>query len=182
MKFHGTPIAGVVLIEPDVFGDERGFFMETWQASKFKAAGIDAIFVQDNQSRSTQWTLRGMHLQVEHTQGKLVRVTAGTVFDVVVDLRRSSPSFGRWWGTDLSDQNRHMLWVPPGLAHGILIVSPSADFVYKCTDIYSPVHERTLAWNDATVGIQWPLPPGVSPNLSSKDATGRSFAAIEKFS
>jgi len=171
-----------VLIEPQVFGDERGFFMETWQAEKFKAAGVDAQFVQDNQSRSTQWTLRGMHLQVEHTQGKLVRVTAGTVFDVVVDLRRSSPSFGRWWGTDLSDQNRHMLWVPPGLAHGILIVSPSADFVYKCTDIYSPVHERTLAWNDATVGIQWPLPPGVSPNLSSKDATGRSFAAIEKFS
>ncbi|MGA9026533.1 MAG: dTDP-4-dehydrorhamnose 3,5-epimerase [Steroidobacteraceae bacterium] len=182
MKFHTTPIADVVLIEPQVFGDERGFFMETWQAEKFKAAGVDAQFVQDNQSRSTQWTLRGMHLQVEHTQGKLVRVTAGTVFDVVVDLRRSSPSFGRWWGTDLSDQNRHMLWVPPGLAHGILIVSPSADFVYKCTDIYSPVHERTLAWNDATVGIQWPLPPGVSPNLSSKDATGRSFAAIEKFS
>ena len=182
MKFHTTPIADVVLIEPQVVGDERGFFMETWQAEKFKAAGVDAQFVQDNQSRSTQWTLRGMHLQVEHTQGKLVRVTAGTVFDVVVDLRRSSPSFGRWWGTDLSDQNRHMLWVPPGLAHGILIVSPSADFVYKCTDIYSPVHERTLAWNDATVGIQWPLPPGVSPNLSSKDATGRSFAAIEKFS
>ena len=182
MKFHTTPIADVVLIEPQVFGDERGFFMETWQAEKFKAAGVDAQFVQDNQSRSTQWTLRGMHLQVEHTQGKLVRVTAGTVFDVVVDLRRSSPSFGRWWGTDLSDQNRHMLWVHPGLAHGILIVSPSADFVYKCTDIYSPVHERTLAWNDATVGIQWPLPPGVSPNLSSKDATGRSFAAIEKFS
>ena len=182
MKFHTTPIADVVLIEPQVFGDERGFFMETWQAEKFKAAGVDAQFVQDNQSRSTQWTLRGMHLQVEHTQGKLVRVTAGTVFDVVVDLRRSSPSFGRWWGTDLSDQNRHMLWVPPGLAHGILIVSPSADFVYKCTDIYSPVHERTLAWNDSTVGIQWPLPPGVSPNLSSKDATGRSFAAIEKFS
>ena len=182
MKFHTTPIDDVVLIEPQVFGDERGFFMETWQAEKFKAAGVDAQFVQDNQSRSTQWTLRGMHLQVEHTQGKLVRVTAGTVFDVVVDLRRSSPSFGRWWGTDLSDQNRHMLWVPPGLAHGILIVSPSADFVYKCTDIYSPVHERTLAWNDATVGIQWPLPPGVSPNLSSKDATGRSFAAIEKFS
>ena len=182
MKFVETPIAGVFLVEPRVFGDERGFFMETWQAEKFKAAGVDAQFVQDNQSRSTQWTLRGMHLQVEHTQGKLVRVTAGTVFDVVVDLRRSSPSFGRWWGTDLSDQNRHMLWVPPGLAHGILIVSPSADFVYKCTDIYSPVHERTLAWNDATVGIQWPLPPGVSPNLSSKDATGRSFAAIEKFS
>jgi len=182
LHIESTHLNGMVVLAPAVFEDERGFFMETWQAEKFKAAGVDAQFVQDNQSRSTQWTLRGMHLQVEHTQGKLVRVTAGTVFDVVVDLRRSSPSFGRWWGTDLSDQNRHMLWVPPGLAHGILIVSPSADFVYKCTDIYSPVHERTLAWNDATVGIQWPLPPGVSPNLSSKDATGRSFAAIEKFS
>ena len=182
MKFSPTPIADVMLIEPQVFGDDRGFFMETWQAEKFKAAGIEATFVQDNQSRSTQWTLRGMHLQVEHTQGKLVRVTAGTVFDVVVDLRRGSPSFGRWWGTELSDQNRRMLWVPPGLAHGILITSASADFLYKCTDVYSPAHERTLAWDDASVGIQWPLPPGVSPKLSAKDMQGRSFAEIEKFS
>lgn len=181
MKFQQTPISGVVLVEPRVFGDARGFFMETWQALKFKEVGIDSQFVQDNQSRSTQWTLRGMHMQVEHTQGKLVRVTAGSVFDVVVDLRQSSPSFGKWWGTELSDQNHLMLWVPPGLAHGILVTSPSADFLYKCTDVYSPSHERTLAWNDPSVGIQWPLPPGVEPKLSAKDQIGKSFADIEKF-
>jgi dTDP-4-dehydrorhamnose 3,5-epimerase len=181
MKFHETPVAGVILIEPQAFGDDRGFFMETWHAAKFKAAGIEVTFVQDNQSRSTQWTLRGMHMQVEHTQGKLVRVTAGSVFDAVVDLRRGSPTFGRWWGTELSDRNHRMLWVPPGLAHGILVTSESVDFLYKCTDFYSPTHERTLAWNDATVGIEWPLPPGVEPKLSAKDSTGRSFAEIEKF-
>lgn len=181
MKFSETPIHGVILIEPQVFGDTRGFFMETWQAPKFIAAGIDAPFVQDNQSRSTQWTLRGMHMQVEHTQGKLVRVSLGSVFDAVVDLRRSSPSFGRWWGTELSDQNHHMLWVPPGLAHGVLITSESADFLYKCTDIYSPAHERTLAWDDPTVGIEWPLSAGVAPKLSAKDRTGQRFADVEKF-
>ena len=181
MKFIDTPIRDVVLIEPQVFGDERGFFMETWQEPKFRAAGIDATFVQDNQSRSTQWILRGMHLQVEHTQGKLVRVTSGSVFDAMVDLRRSSPTYGKWWGTELSEQNKRMLWVPPGLAHGILITSPTADFLYKCTDVYSPVHERTLAWDDPTVGIEWPLPTGVKPNLSAKDQLGKSFADIEKF-
>jgi dTDP-4-dehydrorhamnose 3,5-epimerase len=181
MKFHNTPIADVILIEPQVFADARGFFMETWQAPKFEAAGIDCGFVQDNHSRSAQWTLRGMHMQVEHTQGKLVRVAAGSVFDVVVDLRRASPSFGRWWGEELSDRNHLMLWVPPGLAHGVLVTSESADFLYKCTDIYSPSHERTLAWDDATVGIEWPLPPGVEPKLSGKDLAGKSFAEIEKF-
>ncbi len=181
MKFSTTPIEGVILIEPQVFGDERGFFMETWQAARFQAAGIDLPFVQDNQSRSTQWTLRGMHLQVEHTQGKLVRVTEGAVFDAVVDLRQGSASFGRWWGTELNDRNRHMLWVPPGLAHGILIVSERADFLYKCTDVYSPSHERTLAWDDPAVGIAWPLPAGVQPKLSAKDKAGQSFAEIEKF-
>jgi dTDP-4-dehydrorhamnose 3,5-epimerase len=181
VKFNKTPIADVLLIEPQVFGDTRGFFMETWQAPKFEAAGVDVDFVQDNQSRSTQWTLRGMHLQVEHTQGKLVRVTAGSVFDAVVDLRRSSPTFGKWWGAELTDENHHMLWVPPGLAHGILITSPTADFLYKCTDVYSPSHERTLAWDDPTVGIQWPMPAGVSPKLSAKDLVGKSFAEIEKF-
>jgi len=181
VKFHTTPIADVILIEPQVFGDSRGFFMETWHASKFKEAGVDASFVQDNQSRSTQWTLRVMHMQIEHTQGKLVRVSAGSVFDAVVDLRRGSPSFGRWWGAELSDQNHHMLWVPPGLAHGILVTSESADFLYKCTDIYSPSHERTLAWNDPTVGIEWPLPAGAEPKLSAKDTTGQSFADVEKF-
>jgi dTDP-4-dehydrorhamnose 3,5-epimerase len=181
MKFHETPIAGMFLIEPQVFGDDRGFFMETWHAAKFKEAGLDVGFVQDNQSRSMQWTLRGMHMQVEHTQGKLVRVTAGSVFDAVVDLRRGSPSFGRWWGAELSDQNHRMLWVPPGLAHGMLVTSASADFLYKCTDIYSPSHERTLAWDDPTVGIEWPIPAGVEPKLSAKDLVGKNFAEIEKF-
>lgn len=181
MKFHRTPIEGVVLIEPQVFGDHRGFFLETWQAFKFQAAGIDAKFVQDNYSRSNRWTLRGMHLQTEHTQGKLVQVTSGSVFDVVVDLRRSSTSFGRWWGTELSDQNHSLVWVPPGLAHGMLVTSESADFYYKCTDIYSPAHERTLAWNDATVGIEWPIPRDVEPSLSAKDVSGKSFEKIEKF-
>ncbi len=181
MKFIATPLEGVVLIEPQVFGDARGFFMETWQEPKFRAAGIEARFVQDNQSRSTQWTLRGLHFQTEHTQGKLVRVSSGSVYDVVVDLRRGSPSFGRSWGVELSEQNRRMLWVPPGLAHGILITSASADFLYKCTDVYSPAHERTLMWNDPALGIAWPLPAGVEPQLSTKDAQGTPFAAIETF-
>jgi dTDP-4-dehydrorhamnose 3,5-epimerase len=181
MRFHETPINGVLLIEPRVFGDARGFFMETWQAEKFAAAGIGAPFLQDNHSRSNQWTLRGLHLQVAHTQGKLVRVSSGSVFDVVVDLRLSSPSFGAWWGVELSAENYRMLWVPPGLAHGILVTSPSADFLYKCTDYYSPADERTLAWDDPTLGIQWPLPAGSAPELSAKDARGKSFADIEKF-
>ncbi len=181
MKFTKTQISGVVLIEPQVFGDARGFFMETWQEEKFKAAGIDAAFVQDNHSRSSRWTLRGLHLQVEHTQGKLVRVTSGAVFDAVVDLRRRSPSFGASWAVELSAENHRMLWVPPGLAHGILITSDTADFLYKCTDFYSPEHERTLAWNDAALNIPWPLPPGAAPKLSAKDARGASFAEIEKF-
>jgi dTDP-4-dehydrorhamnose 3,5-epimerase len=181
MKFHKTPIEGVLLIEPQVFGDDRGFFMETWQAAKFEAAGVNARFVQDNHSRSTQWTLRGMHMQLEHTQGKLVRVASGTVFDVVVDLRRGSASFGQWWGVELSDRNHSMVWVPPGLAHGMLVTSTSADFLYKCTDIYSPTHERTLAWDDKKVNIKWPIPAGIRPNLSAKDTQGNSFAEIEKF-
>ena len=181
MKFVATPINGVILIEPQVFGDARGFFMETWQARKFADAGIDAVFVQDNHSRSKQWTLRGLHLQVAHTQGKLVRVSSGSVFDVVVDLRRSSSSFGKWWGTELSADSQRLLWVPPGLAHGILVTSPSADFLYKCTDYYSPPDERTLAWDEPSLGIQWPLPAGVAPELSAKDAGGKSFADIEKF-
>ena len=181
MKFTQAPIAGVVLIEPEVFGDARGFFTETWQLEKFKAAGIEASFVQDNHSRSGQWTLRGLHFQVKRPQGKLVRVALGSVFDVVVDLRRGSTSFGAWWGVELSAENHRMLWVPPGLAHGILVTSETADFLYKCTDFYHPEHERTLAWDDAKLGIQWPLPTGVAPKLSPKDARGASFAEIEKF-
>ncbi len=181
MKFQDTPLHEVVLIEPQVFGDARGFFLETWQKEKFAAAGIDAAFVQDNHSRSSRWTLRGLHFQTEHTQGKLVRVASGSVFDVVVDLRRSSPSYGRWWGVELSADNHRMLWVPPGLAHGILVTSESADFLYKCTDLYSPAHERTLAWDDPALAIAWPLPKGTTPIQSGKDRQGVSFAAIEKF-
>jgi dTDP-4-dehydrorhamnose 3,5-epimerase len=181
MKFSSTPLQDVILIEPQVFGDARGFFLETWQAEKFAAAGIDATFVQDNHSRSSQWTLRGLHFQVAHTQGKLVRVTSGSVFDVMVDLRRSSPSFGKWWGTELSAENHRMLWVPAGLAHGILVTSEYADFLYKCTDLYSPSDERTLAWNDAKLAVQWPLPTGVAPKLSPKDAKGQSLEEIETF-
>jgi dTDP-4-dehydrorhamnose 3,5-epimerase len=181
MKFNKTPLQDVVLIEPQVFGDARGFFLETWQTEKFAGAGIDATFVQDNHSRSGQWTLRGLHFQVKHTQGKLVRVTSGSVFDVMVDLRRSSSSFGKWWGVELSADNHRMLWVPPGLAHGILITSEAADFLYKCTDLYSPQDERTLAWNDPKVGVQWPIPAGVAPKLSAKDAVGQTLAEIETF-
>jgi dTDP-4-dehydrorhamnose 3,5-epimerase len=181
MKFLPTPIDGVVLIEPAVFGDARGFFLETWREADFAAAGIDARFLQDNHSRSVQWTLRGMHFQIDKPQGKLVRVSRGSIFDAVVDLRRSSSSFGRWWGVELSDQNHRILWVPPGLAHGVLVTSDSADLLYKCTDVYSPPHERTLAWDDPGVGIEWPLPAGVTPLLSAKDARGQPFAAVEKF-
>ncbi|HEY2682961.1 MAG TPA: dTDP-4-dehydrorhamnose 3,5-epimerase [Steroidobacteraceae bacterium] len=181
MKFIETPLAGVVLIEPQVFGDARGFFQETWQVEKFAAAGINAKFVQDNHSRSSRWTLRGLHFQMPHPQGKLVRVTQGSVFDVMVDLRESSPSFGKWWGTELSDANHRILWVPEGLAHGILITSESADFLYKVTDLYSPADEKTLAWNDPKLKIQWPLPEGVAPKLSAKDTQGKSFADVEKF-
>jgi dTDP-4-dehydrorhamnose 3,5-epimerase len=181
MKFHVTPIQDVVLIEPQVFGDPRGFFLESWQKEKFAAAGIAANFVQDNHSRSSRWTLRGLHFQTEHTQDKLVRVASGKVFDVVVDLRRSSPTFGKWWGVELTAENHLMLWVPKGLAHGILVTSEYADFLYKCTDVYSPAHERTLAWDDASLAIRWPLEADIQPKLSAKDAQGKSFAEIEKF-
>lgn len=181
MKFQQTPIQDVVLIEPKVFSDSRGFFLESWHAQKFAAAGIDETFVQDNHSRSTRWTLRGLHFQTEHSQGKLVRVVEGSVFDVVVDLRRSSRSFGAWWSVELSAENHLMLWLPKGLAHGILVTSDCAEFLYKCTDVYSPAHERTLAWDDASLAIRWPLPSDAIPNLSAKDAKGTSFAEIEKF-
>ena len=181
MKFTPAPLAGVVLVEPAVFTDARGFFLETWRQREFAANGIQADFVQDNHSRSVRWTLRGLHFQIEHAQGKLVRVSRGAVFDAVVDLRRSSPTFGRWWAVELSEQNHRMLWVPPGLAHGVLVVSASADLLYKCTDVYSPMHERTLAWNDPQVGIRWPLPEGVQPLLSAKDAAGAAFSAVDTF-
>jgi dTDP-4-dehydrorhamnose 3,5-epimerase len=169
MKFLETDLPGVILIEPAVYGDDRGFFMETWQARRFADAGIDYAFVQDNFSQSSKGTLRGLHYQVEQAQGKLVRVVSGEVFDVAVDLRRSSRHFGQWLGAILSAENKHQLWVPPGFGHGFLVLSETAEFEYKCTDFYAPEHERSIRWDDPDIGIDWPLPDGQSPLLSDKD-------------
>jgi dTDP-4-dehydrorhamnose 3,5-epimerase len=179
MEYESTAIPDVVVIRPKVFGDARGFFFESWEERKFAAAGLTAKFVQDNHSRSAQNILRGLHYQTQQTQGKLVRVVTGKVFDVAVDLRRSSPTFGRWVGVVLSDENHQMLWVPPGFAHGFLVLSEFADFVYRCTDFWAPAHERTLAWNDPDIDVRWPLPSGVEPVLSAKDAIGVRFRDAE---
>ena len=179
MIFKPTRLPEVVLIEPKVFGDARGFFMETWEARKFAEGGIHASFVQDNHSRSSQWVLRGLHYQLRQTQGKLVRVTEGEVFDVAVDVRKSSPTFGQWVGERLSAENRRMLWVPPGFAHGFVVLSERVDFLYKCTDFYDPASERTLLWNDPEIGIEWPIPPGVQPVISEKDRNGLPWRRIE---
>ena len=178
MKFEATPLQGVLLLQPQVFGDQRGFFLESWSAEAFRAAGLDLNFVQDNHSRSAGGILRGMHYQTEHTQGKLVRVTAGAVFDVVVDLRPESETLGQWYGEILSGENHRMLWIPPGFAHGFYVTSEYADFQYKCTDIYHPDSEISLAWDDPTVGIDWPIPRGERPQLSAKDAEGLAWADI----
>ncbi len=178
MKLVPTALPEVIVIEPRVFGDARGFFLETWNARAFAQAGIDAAFVQDNHSRSAAGVLRGLHYQLHQTQGKLVRVVQGAVFDVAVDVRRGSPSFGRWVGEELNEANARMMWVPPGFAHGFLVLSDHADFLYKCTDFYAPEHERTLAWNDPSVGIEWPL-GGTAPTVSAKDTAGAPLAAIE---
>ena len=167
-----TAIPDVLLVQPAVHGDQRGFFAETWHDARNAAAGIRGPFVQDNHSRSVRHTLRGLHYQVRQPQGKLVRVVIGEIFDVAVDLRRSSPTFGRWVGVVLSDDNWRQLWVPPGFAHGFYVTSESADVIYKCTDYYAPEHERTLRWDDAEVGIAWPIPEGRPPLLSPKDAAG----------
>jgi dTDP-4-dehydrorhamnose 3,5-epimerase len=172
MQFEPTAIADVIVIRPQVFGDPRGFFLESWEERKFAAAGLAVKFVQDNHSRSAKNILRGLHYQTQQTQGKLVRVVTGKVFDVAVDIRRSSPTFGRWVGVVLSEENKHMLWVPPGFAHGFLVLSEFADFVYRCTDFWAPAHERTIAWNDPDLDVKWPLPSGVDPLLSAKDAAG----------
>jgi dTDP-4-dehydrorhamnose 3,5-epimerase len=179
MKFTATALPGVLLIEPRVFGDERGFFMETWTRAKFAAGGIEADFVQDNHSASGQWVLRGLHYQLTKPQGKLVRVVQGEVFDVAVDMRRSSPTFGQWAGERLSAANKRMLWVPPGFAHGFLVLSERCEFVYKCTDYYDPASERSLLWSDRTLRIDWPLPPGISPVVSAKDVVASEFARAE---
>ncbi|MEW5791498.1 MAG: dTDP-4-dehydrorhamnose 3,5-epimerase [Pseudomonadota bacterium] len=182
MKFIPTAIPDVILVQPDVFGDHRGFFMETWHARKFAEGGIDAAFVQDNHSRSAQGILRGLHYQVRQPQGKLVRVVAGEVFDVAVDLRRGSPTFGHWVGELLSADNKHQLWVPPGFAHGFYVTSDTAEVVYKCSDFYAPEHERSLRWDDPELGIDWPLVNGQPPILSAKDAAASSLKDAECFS
>ena len=169
MNFIKLEIPDVVLIEPRVFGDARGFFLETWSARVFQEHGLPLEFVQDNLSRSSQGVLRGLHYQLQHSQGKLVRCTSGSVFDVAVDLRKSSSSFGGWVGVNLSAENKRSMWIPPGFAHGFLTLSESADFQYKCTDIYHPASERTIRWNDPSIGIKWPVPEGVKVELSSKD-------------
>jgi dTDP-4-dehydrorhamnose 3,5-epimerase len=179
MKVESTELDGVKLIEPRVFGDDRGFFLESFNARAFDAAGLAATFVQDNHSGSRRGVLRGLHYQVEHAQGKLVRVAVGEVFDVVVDLRRGSPTFGRSLGMTLSAQNRLMLWVPAGFAHGFLTMSDHAEFLYKTTDYWYPEHERTLLWNDAALRIDWP--PGLEPTMAAKDAAGLRLADADVY-
>lgn len=175
MNVIATAIPDVLVIEPKVFGDERGFFMETWNARSFAEAGLNADFVQDNHSKSAQGILRGLHYQLQNPQGKLVRVIAGEVFDVAIDLRRSSPTFGRWVGEYLSADNKRMMWVPAGFAHGFYVTSASAEFVYKCTEFYSPASEQALRWDDPVLAIEWPLVNGESPLLSSKDQNAVGF-------
>ncbi len=180
MKAIPTAIAEVLVIEPAVFGDARGAFFESWNRRAFsKLAGREVDFVQDNHSVSARGVLRGLHYQLRQPQGKLVRVVAGEVFDVVVDLRRSSPTFGRWVGETLSAQNRRMMWVPEGFAHGFLVLSDIAEFLYKTTDYYAPEHERTLLWNDPAIGVEWPLEG--APVLKPKDAAGTPLASAETF-
>jgi dTDP-4-dehydrorhamnose 3,5-epimerase len=176
MKATPTAIADVLLLEPKVFGDERGFFFESFNAKVFEeVTGVRATFVQDNHSKSARGVLRGLHYQEQNPQGKLVRVTQGEVFDVAVDIRVGSPTFGRWFGQRLSADNKLQLWIPPGLAHGFLVLSETAEFLYKTTDYYAPAYERCIAWNDPTVGIDWP-DIGMTPNLSAKDQMGQSWA------
>ena len=180
MIVTATAIADVKLITPKVFGDDRGFFLESWNQCAFDAAGIDVQFVQDNHSRSSRGVLRGMHYQMGPAQGKLVRVVSGAVYDVVVDLRASSATFGQWVGYELSAQNHHMLWIPPGFAHGFVTLADGTDFLYKCTEFYAPASEHCLAWDDPDVGVDWPL-DGITPLVSDKDRAGKAFADVPKF-
>ncbi|SFU50007.1 dTDP-4-dehydrorhamnose 3,5-epimerase [Paenacidovorax caeni] len=175
MKATRLAIPDVVLIEPKVFGDARGFFFESFNQKAFnEATGTNHAFVQDNHSRSSQGVLRGLHYQIQQPQGKLVRVARGRVWDVAVDIRKSSPTFGQWVGAELSEDNQHQLWVPPGFAHGFVVLSESADFLYKTTDYYAPEHERCIAWNDPQLAIAWPI--AGAPSLSAKDMQGFAFA------
>jgi dTDP-4-dehydrorhamnose 3,5-epimerase len=179
MKVTPTMLADVLLIEPRVFGDARGFFFESYNRRAFAQAGLDAEFVQDNHSRSARGVLRGLHYQVEHAQGKLVRVISGEVYDVAVDMRRSSPTFGRSVGMKLSADDKQMLWIPPGFAHGFLVLSDAAEFLYKTTDYWYPEFERSLLWNDSALGIAWPLQQ--APTLAAKDAAGTPLALADAY-
>ena len=179
MKVIPTELPDVLLIEPRVFADERGFFFESYNRRALAEAGLASEFVQDNHSRSKRSVLRGLHYQIEHAQGKLVRVTLGEVFDVAVDIRRSSPTFGRWTGMVLSAENKRMLWIPPGYAHGFLVTSETTEFLYKTTDYWYPEFERTLLWNDPAMGIEWPL--AGAPTVAAKDAAGRPLALAEVY-
>ena len=181
MKVTAAAIPDVLILEPKVFGDARGFFMESFNSRTFdQAVGRHVEFVQDNHSRSGRGVLRGLHYQIQQSQGKLVRVTKGAVFDVVVDIRMSSPTFGQWVGEELSEDNHKLLWVPPGFAHGFLVLSETADFLYKTTDYYAPQHEKSILWNDPEIGIQWP-DAGIAPILSAKDSVGSTFSSAEVF-
>ena len=178
MQFHETSLPGVLLVEPIVHGDARGFFLETWHRDKYRAGGLDATFVQDNHSRSCQGTLRGLHGQDRKPQGKLVRCVEGTIFDVAVDVRRGSPTFARWVGEILSADNFRQLWVPPDFLHGFYVLSESAQVEYKCTDLYDPGHELGVRWDDPEIGIEWPLVDGAPPLLSGRDAAAPRLAEI----
>lgn len=175
MQVVDTTIPDVKIIEPKVFGDERGFFLETFRDDWFRANVADVVFVQDNHSKSSQGILRGMHYQLQQTQGKLVRVTSGEVYDVAIDMRKKSPTFGQWFGVLLSAENKRQLWVPAGFAHGFYVTSESAEFVYKCTDYYAPEHEVSVKWDDPQLNITWPVIAGTSPSLSAKDEVGLLF-------
>ncbi|MDH5545576.1 MAG: dTDP-4-dehydrorhamnose 3,5-epimerase [Gammaproteobacteria bacterium] len=175
MNIIETTLPGVIVIEPKVFGDTRGFFMESFHTQRYREAGIDMDFVQDNLSRSAKGVLRGLHYQVEHAQGKLVFVTRGSVFDVAVDIRRGSPNYGQYYAHILSEENHRQMYIPPGFAHGFCVLSETADFMYKCTDYYHPQHERSIAWNDPDIGIEWPL---VNVTLSEKDKAASSLAGV----
>ena len=181
MQVLATNIEEVKIIQPQVFSDERGFFMETYRASIMDNLTGGKPFVQDNHSKSSQGILRGLHYQVHNTQGKLVRIVQGTVFDVAVDMRRKSPTFGQWVGEVLSAENKKQMWVPEGFAHGFYVMSEQAEFVYKCTDYYAPEHEHSLMWNDVTIGIEWPLVKGAAPLLSPKDEVAKVLADAIKF-
>jgi dTDP-4-dehydrorhamnose 3,5-epimerase len=181
VKVIRTEIPDVLILEPKVFGDARGFFFESWNEKVFReAAGVTASFVQDNHSRSAKGVLRGLHYQLKQPQGKLVRVVRGAVFDVAVDVRRSSPTFGQWVGTELTEGNHRQFWVPPGFAHGFVVLSDSADFLYKATDYYAPEHERCVLWNDPSLAIRWP-DLGSAPQLSSKDRDGKRLSEAQVF-